>query len=68
MEDYTGPTAGELVAGVYTDKSCLLRIEIYWSYELCHGQFIRQFHEEKESKNVAEYFLGNYGKLLNGMG
>lgn len=33
-------------------------------YELCHGRFIRQYHEERDGKKVKrqEYFLGRWTK------
>lgn len=64
MESYVGPTPEDLVTGIYTDKTCLLRIELYWSYEMCHGRYLRQFHEEKETKSVTEFYLGNYGMFV----
>jgi len=59
----TGESAETLLAPLFketTKKDCSLRIETYWSYELCHGQFIRQFHEEKVKGSVksTEYYLG----------
>ena len=27
-------------------------MEHYWTYELCHGRYIRQFHEERDGKNI----------------
>ncbi|KHJ94204.1 glucosidase II beta subunit-like protein [Oesophagostomum dentatum] len=59
---YTGPTPAELLAPVYKEKVCSYRVEPYWSYELCHGRYIVQFHEEKDVRGVgrtAEYYLGN---------
>ena len=44
----------------------LVKLETYWSYELCHGKYIRQYHEEKIKNGVSktEYFLGYFnGKL-----
>jgi len=42
-------------------KRCSYRLEPYWTYELCHGQSVRQFHEEKDQEGVTkkmEFFLG----------
>jgi len=59
----TGESAETLLAPLFKEtakKDCSLRIETYWSYELCHGQYIRQFHEEKVKGSVksTEYYLG----------
>lgn len=38
-----------------------LQLETYWSYELCHGRHVKQFHEVKAgvpSMKVQEYYLG----------
>ncbi len=40
-----------------------IKIEAFWIYELCHGQFIKQFHETKQNgKRIVpeEYYLGYY--------
>lgn len=40
---------------------CSYKIELFWVYELCHGKFLRQYHEETtkfKSKITQEYFLG----------
>ncbi|CAJ1067458.1 endoplasmic reticulum lectin 1 isoform X2 [Xyrichtys novacula] len=56
-KDYAGPTPGELLEPLFKRSSCSYRIESYWTYEVCHGKHIRQYHEEKETGQ--EYFLGN---------
>ncbi|XP_027720874.1 endoplasmic reticulum lectin 1 [Vombatus ursinus] len=61
-KDYKGPTPGELLEPLFKQSSCSYRIESYWTYEVCHGKHIRQYHEEKETGqkiNIQEYFLGN---------
>jgi len=30
------------------------------SFQVCHGRYVMQYHEEKETKKRTEYFLGNY--------
>ncbi|KAM9069108.1 endoplasmic reticulum lectin 1 isoform X1 [Sarcophilus harrisii] len=61
-KDYKGPSPGELLEPLFKQSSCSYRIESYWTYEVCHGKHIRQYHEEKETGqkiNIQEYFLGN---------
>ncbi|XP_046802076.1 endoplasmic reticulum lectin 1 [Lucilia cuprina] len=49
-----------LLTPMFTKPSCSYRIEAYWSYEICHGYHVRQYHEEREGKAVKfqEYYLG----------
>uniref|UniRef100_H3DGQ4 Endoplasmic reticulum lectin n=1 Tax=Tetraodon nigroviridis TaxID=99883 RepID=H3DGQ4_TETNG len=59
---YTGPSPAELLEPLFKRPSCSYRIESYWTYEVCHGKHVRQYHEEKETGqkvSVQEYFLGN---------
>ncbi|KAG7241633.1 hypothetical protein INR49_025409 [Caranx melampygus] len=61
-KEYSGPGPGELLEPLFKRSSCSYRIESYWTYEVCHGKHIRQYHEEKETGqkiSVQEYFLGN---------
>uniref|UniRef100_A0A8C2WRK3 Endoplasmic reticulum lectin n=1 Tax=Cyclopterus lumpus TaxID=8103 RepID=A0A8C2WRK3_CYCLU len=61
-KEYTGLSPGELLEPLFKRSSCSYRIESYWTYEVCHGKHIRQYHEEKETGqkiSVQEYFLGN---------
>ncbi|KAH8412191.1 hypothetical protein KR009_000442 [Drosophila setifemur] len=48
---------------IFSALTCSYRIEAYWSYEICHGHHVRQYHEEREGKNVKfqEYYLGKWG-------
>uniref|UniRef100_A0A3B5LPS4 Endoplasmic reticulum lectin n=1 Tax=Xiphophorus couchianus TaxID=32473 RepID=A0A3B5LPS4_9TELE len=59
---YGGPSPGELLEPLFKRSSCSYRIESYWTYEVCHGKHVRQYHEEKETGqkiSVQEYYLGN---------
>ncbi|XP_006004013.1 endoplasmic reticulum lectin 1 isoform X1 [Latimeria chalumnae] len=61
-KDYKGPSPAELLAPLFKQSSCSYRIESYWTYEICHGRHVRQYHEEKETGqkiNIQEYYLGS---------
>ncbi|KAI8422741.1 hypothetical protein MSG28_006500 [Choristoneura fumiferana] len=62
IEEYDGPSPINLLKLLFTQKICSYRLESYWSYEVCHGRYIRQYHEEREGKVVKtqEYFLGHW--------
>ena len=49
---------------LFVQSKCAYRLEHYWTYELCHGKSLRQYHEERDGKNIktTEYFLGYYNK------
>lgn len=59
---YNGPTPDELMEGLFLQSSCSYRIESYWTYELCHGKHIKQYHDNKElglqKPRMQEYYLG----------
>ncbi|XP_064623372.1 endoplasmic reticulum lectin 1-like isoform X2 [Lineus longissimus] len=63
ISDYSGPGAMDLIDPLFSLSSCSYRIESYWTYELCHGKHLRQYHEEKEPGKpikLQEFFLGKY--------
>ncbi|XP_012989308.1 endoplasmic reticulum lectin 1 isoform X1 [Esox lucius] len=63
--EYTGPTPGDLLDPLFKQSSCSYRIESYWTYEVCHGKHVRQYHEEKETGQqikLQEYVLGSMTK------
>lgn len=49
---------------LFTSAACSFRAESYWAYEVCHGDYIKQYHEEREGKSlkVQEYMLGRWNK------
>ncbi|CAH2232700.1 jg5324 [Pararge aegeria aegeria] len=63
-EEYDGPLPINLLQPLFTQKICSYRLETYWSYEVCHGRYVRQYHEEREAKSVKtqEFFLGTWNE------
>nr|ATU82886.1 secreted Glucosidase beta-subunit-like protein [Pristhesancus plagipennis] len=61
-EEYIGPNPIELLAPIFHQSSCTSLLESYWTYELCHGKYIRQYHEEREGTKIKlqEYYLGKW--------
>lgn len=59
-EIYKGPSPIALLMPLFKKQSCNLRLEPYWTYELCHGRHIKQYREEREGKNsnLLEFSLG----------
>ncbi|XP_050036580.1 endoplasmic reticulum lectin 1 [Dermacentor andersoni] len=59
---YTGPTPLELLKPLFSRLFCSYRLEQYWTYELCHGKSVRQYHEESIDNKVVlqQYYLGKY--------
>ena len=41
------------------------RLEHYWTYELCHGRYIRQYHEERDGKNVKVFHMIDFKQTSN---
>ncbi|XP_011300499.1 endoplasmic reticulum lectin 1 isoform X2 [Fopius arisanus] len=63
-EPYTGPNPIELLAPLFNQNTCSFKLETYWTYEVCHGRHVRQYHEEREGKKVKvqEFYLGRFPK------
>ncbi|KAL7635066.1 UNVERIFIED_CONTAM: hypothetical protein RMT77_014051 [Armadillidium vulgare] len=59
-EKYTGPNPLQLLMPLFKNKVCTLRLESFWTYELCHGQWIKQYHEGREElgQRFQDYSLG----------
>ncbi|XP_046860059.1 endoplasmic reticulum lectin 1-like [Xenia sp. Carnegie-2017] len=63
MDEYSpgpGPSPEELLKPLTDNMRCSYRLDTYWTYELCHGLHVRQYHDEKPmmSSVVQEYILG----------
>ena len=46
-------------------KKCSYRLEPFWTYELCHGSKVSQYHEEKDGEDGVkrtEFILGQMKK------
>jgi endoplasmic reticulum lectin 1 len=49
---YTGLSPFQLLLPLFTTSAiCSYRVENYWNYQLCFGNYVRQFHEERDGKN-----------------
>merc|ERR1719204_1932014 len=64
--EYVGPSALGLLESLFVQSSCSYRAEPYWTYELCHGKYLRQYHEERDGKEIKlqEYNLGKFTKEM----
>ncbi|XP_019851529.1 PREDICTED: endoplasmic reticulum lectin 1-like isoform X2 [Amphimedon queenslandica] len=54
-----------LLEPILLSDDCVILVDGYWSYEMCYGKQLRQFHEERnqEELKVVEYNLGKFNKL-----
>ncbi|KAJ8669372.1 hypothetical protein QAD02_000631 [Eretmocerus hayati] len=64
-EEYNGPSPIDFLSLLFKQNTCSYRLESYWAYELCHGTYIRQYHEERDGKKsrVQEFYLGKFDAL-----
>lgn len=40
----------DYIEPLFTGNVCNYRIESYWTYEICHGNYIKQYHEERDKE------------------
>ncbi|XP_013185274.1 endoplasmic reticulum lectin 1 isoform X2 [Amyelois transitella] len=61
-EEHVGALPLNLLKPLFGQKICSFRLESYWSYEVCHGSHIRQYHEERDGKQLKtqQYYLGHW--------
>ncbi|CAG9865300.1 unnamed protein product [Phyllotreta striolata] len=62
-DSYDGPTALELLSPLFSpNQPCSFRLESYWTYQVCHGRKVRQYHEDREGKTMRlhEYVIGKW--------
>lgn len=58
-QEYVNPY--KLLRPLFEHTVCSFRVENYWTYEICHGKYIRQYHEEPSGRgNSQEYLLGKF--------
>ncbi|XP_068171264.1 protein OS-9 [Antennarius striatus] len=56
---YTGPDIPDLLSPLHSAQ-CLVKTKDWWTYEFCHGQYIRQYHLEDTEIKGDILFLGYY--------
>ena len=52
---------GGILAPLY--KQCIHKSEGWWTFEICHGRRVRQYHKEKDS--VKEFLVGTFDDVAN---
>ncbi|CAD6184369.1 unnamed protein product [Caenorhabditis auriculariae] len=62
IENYNGPSPQEILDPLYKRSGCSYLVDAYWNYEVCHGRYVIQYHDEKHLGSVyrTEYYLGNH--------
>lgn len=61
MEEEKNKSPINILEPLLKSNYCSYKFELFWVYELCHGKFLRQYHEESakyKSKITQEYYLG----------
>ncbi|XP_031845560.1 endoplasmic reticulum lectin 1 isoform X2 [Nomia melanderi] len=64
-EPYYGANPMEILSLLFKNNICSYKVDSYWTYELCHGRFVRQYHQDRDGKKekIQEYTLGTFNKL-----
>lgn len=55
----------QLLSPLLKGVSCSYKYELYWTYELCHGKSLRQYHQEitkHQNKITQQFYLGRMEK------
>lgn len=58
---YKGPGPLSLLLPILRKNTCSQKFEPYWSYDVCHGDKVLQYHRELDgstSKQIQQYILG----------
>lgn len=55
----------KLLEPLYLSDSCLRKTEGWWTYEVCLGRYIRQYHKEADGTSSGEYVLGEFDDEAN---
>lgn len=56
-----GKSPIQILEPLLKSNYCSYKFELFWVYELCHGKFLRQYHEENSKYKATitqEYYLG----------
>lgn len=63
-ETYSGPNAAQLLQPLFERFPCSYKFEFFWTYELCPGHYLRQYHEDRDGKKakLQEFYLGKLNK------
>lgn len=55
-------SAVQILEPLFKGEVCSYKFELFWIYELCHGKYLRQYHEanaaKQSTKITQEYYLG----------
>ena len=54
-----------LLSPLSANKVCIKKNEGWWTYELCFGSKIRQFHMEQSGEITIDFSLGEYDTKVN---